>query len=386
MSTFSVNESSNRSPHLVALLVGIVALALAGLGGWFNPRRFFEGYLWAYNYWWLVSVGCLGVGLIDQLTGGGWGDAGRPFIHAGARTLPLVALGFIPIALGLDHIYPWTATGYFDGQPHTENRQWYLSAQFFVGRAAFYLSLAVILAVALTRGDARDRATAGPRRPLLGALGTVVLVLVVTFAAIDWAMSLDPHWFSTIYGGLFIVGALLSAMSFVTVGAARQARDAASNDERERDGVHDLGKLLLAMLMLWAYFSFSQFLIIYSGNLPFEAIWYTRRLSGGWQFLALLLVLLHFAVPFGLLLPREVKRNASTLAMIASGIALVRALDVYWLIVPSFEGRTLRPHWLDPVLFVGLGGIWMFVYLRSVNQRQAVRRADERWAAVRAKN
>jgi hypothetical protein len=206
-------------------------------------------------------------------------------------------------------------------------------------------------------------------------VGTVLIVLVVSFAAIDWVMSLEPDWFSTLYGGLFIVGGLLSAMCVVTTGVALDMRQWRSLSEPALGVLHDLGKLMLAMLMLWAYFAFSQFLIIYSGNLPVEAVWYTRRLGGGWQYLALLLILFHFAIPFGLLLSREAKRNPTILAAIAAGIALVRGLDVYWLIVPSLRDRGFRPHWLEPLVFVGLGGIWMFGYLHSLNRRIAA----ERW-------
>jgi hypothetical protein len=382
MSTFSPHPAPPGSRHLAALVVGIVSLALAAAGGWFNPERFFESYLWAFIYWWLISMGCLGLRLIHEMTGGAWGAVSRPFLNAAVRTLPLVALAFVPLALNLHHIYDWTASGYFDGRLHAENRQWYLTTPFFLWRAASYFAISLVLSFFLTlsrRGRTIDEA---PRfQPRLGAVGTVLMVLVVTFAAIDWVMSLEPDWFSTIYGGLFIVGGLLSAMSVVTAGAALDMRQWLSASEPALSVLHDLGKLLLAMLMLWAYFAFSQFLIIYSGNLPVEAVWYTRRTSGGWQYVALLLILLHFALPFGLLLSREAKRNPSVLAGIASGIALVRGLDVYWLVMPSMRDDGFGAHWIDPLVFIGLGGMWMFAYLRSLSRRIDTERWPEYYAS-----
>jgi hypothetical protein len=378
MSTFHGHQSHFGSAQRAALAIGVVAIALAIVPGVFDAERFFESYLWVFVYWWLISMGCLGLGLIYQMTGGAWGQVSRPFVDAGMRTLPLVAIGFIPLALNLHHVYGWTASGYFAGRPHTENRQWYLSEMFFVGRAAGYFAISLVFCFVLTRGRVDGEEGVSQRTsPRFGALGAVLTVLVVSFAATDWGMSLDPDWFSTIYGGLFVVGGLLSAMSVVAAGVALAMSRSGQLREDSTDALHDLGKLLLAMLMLWAYFAFSQFLIIYSGNLPVEAVWYTRRLAGGWQYLALLIVLLHFAVPFGLLLSREAKRNPTLLAAISMGIALVRGLDVYWLIVPSFRDSGFRLHWLDPLVFVGLGGPWVFEYLRHLNKRLIDVRSNE---------
>ena len=195
------------------------------------------------------------------------------------------------------------------------------------------------------------------------------MVLVVSLAAIDWGMSLDPDWYSTIYGALYVAGGMLTALCLVVAGVSLACWRIHRLDETSQVVLHDLGKLLLAFLMVWAYFAFSQFLIIYSGNLPVEAVWYQRRLAGGWQWLALAIVVLNFVVPFLLLLSRNLKHSPRWLGSIALGLAVAQILQLFWTIMPSFDHARFALHWLDVVVWVGLGGLWMSEFLRQLKHR-----------------
>ncbi|MGE0761171.1 MAG: hypothetical protein AB7O38_29425, partial [Pirellulaceae bacterium] len=320
--------------------------------------------------WWTLSVGCLGVTLLHQMTGGNWGYAARPFLDAGVRTLPLVAVAFLPLAFGLDHLYEWTEPDFFAGDPHAHNRAWYLQSGFFLGRAgvgfAICLALGWIMTIGVVRPDGR---MALRRLPKTGGFGCVLLANVVTLAAVDWTMSLEPHYTSTMYGALFIGAGLLGALCISVVGVAVALQATARQDDAARKSLHDLGTLTFALLMVWAYLSFSQFLITYSGNLPHAAEWYVRRLNGGWQWLGIAQMVLKFAVPFLLLLSRSLKRSPAAMAWVALGVLGMQVVEMYWVVVPAFYPDHFHLHWLDAVAFAAIGGLWLAEFSRQLQHR-----------------
>jgi hypothetical protein len=366
--------------QLAALAVGAVFLAgsFAAAYAFDNSStsadmakaRWLQAYLAGYFYFWLVSQGCLGLTLIYQMTGGRWGYAARPFFDAGIRTLPLLALGFLPIGLGLREIYAWAQPNFFADVPHSGNRAWWLEPSFFALRSAGYLIAAMLIGYIFTIGVvARDGRMTTRLAPRLAGLSTVVLAVVFSLASVDWAMTLDTSYFSTLWGGLMAVGALLLGMCVAAAGVGLVLARLARRDDDALNIAHDLGKLLLAMLMLWAYLSFSQFLITYSGNLPEEAAWYVRRLEHGWQWVALSLVVLHFATPFALLLSRDLKRSPRFVGIVALGLAATHYVDVYWIIVPAFRPQAPLPNWLDVLVPLGIGGLWFASFLRQLERR-----------------
>jgi len=358
------------------------AAAAAGLGllgcavGFFSSgEQFYRSYLFAYLFWTGLAVGCLSVTMINHLTGGVWGLLVRRPLEAGTRTFPLLAVLFLPIALGVDHLYPWAHPG--EDQLLRE-KALYLNVPFFLVRTVFYFATWVALAHFLNKWslemDNGESLRLSRRMRGLSGGGLVLLGLTITFSAVDWAMSLAPHWFSTIYGILFMVGQALSALAFVIALVALLANERPISEAVRPGTLQDLGKLLLAFTMLWAYMHFSQFLIVWSGNVAEETPFYVRRFQGGWQWAGLLLVAFHFVLPFVLLLSRDLKRNAKSMGALASGLLLVRLLDLFWLIGPDLTGHGQEApgfafHWLDVAAPVGLGGLWLLLYTRQLRKR-----------------
>jgi hypothetical protein len=207
-------------------------------------------------------------------------------------------------------------------------------------------------------------------RRLLSAGGLVILILSVTFASIDWAMSLDPAWYSSIYGASVLIGGALAGLAWVTLSfAALERRRPSESRVGSSTTLGDLGTLLLAFLMLWAYFAFSQFLIIWAGNLPEENVWYINRLRGGWQWIGLAVVVLQFAVPFLMLLSREWKQNPHSLTVIAALIFVMQFFYSLWTISPSFYLEGLFIHWADVVAPLAIGGLWVSAFVWLVRRR-----------------
>ena len=354
-----------------AAAVGILVL-LFGL--FLNPTQFFRSYLLGFLFWIGIGVGCLSILMIQYLSGGAWGVVIRRILEAGARTLRFAALFFLPLAFGLPRIYEWAGPE----AAHDEilrHKSLYLNPAFFLGRAAFYFlawgALSHFLSKWSLEMDRNPDPRLSQRLEALSGGGLVLMGLTITFSAVDWAMSLDPHWFSTIYGMLFMIGQALSALAMVIVLIALIGNEPPLLGVLRRTTVHDLGKLLLAFVMVWAYFSFSQFLIVWSGNLPEEIPWYIRRLGPGWRWLALALVVFHFFLPFLLLLSRDLKRNARALGLVAGGVLLIRLVDLFWLVGPSMQGHGhgFSVHWLDLAAVVAVGGAWLWIFAGQLKDR-----------------
>jgi hypothetical protein len=372
-------DTANQSPALeklqrLGLVVGGIFLLALAAGFATDRGQFFRSYLLGFLFWVGIGVGSLGLAMLNHLTGGLWGLVPRRFHEAAARTLPAMGLVFVPVVLGASSLYTWANPEVVAADEVLRNKAAYLNVPFFAARAVAYFAVWGLLAWLLSSWSRRqdagaDLARAGRLRGL-SAVGLVLLSLTTTFAAVDWGMSLAPHWFSTIYGVLFIVGWTLSALSFTIVLLSRLAGEEPFTTALQPVTVHDLGKLLLAFTMLWGYVNFSQFLIIWSGNLSEETPFYLRRLQGGWQVVALALLVFHFALPFALLLSRPLKRNARTLGTVAALMLVMQLVDLFWLIGPDLVGHgqgdvPLRAHWMDLAAALGLGGLWLFLFARN---------------------
>jgi len=355
------------------LIAGAVGL-LVSLAGWFfNATQFYQSYLMAYMLCLSVTLGCLALGMMHQLSGGAWGVVIRRPIGAATRVLPVMTLLFVPVLFGMSHLYIWTHADVVAHDQVLQAKRAYLNVPMFLLRTAIYFASWNAIAHFLNAWSLQQDRSADPRiaRKMqhLSAGGLLVYGLTVTFASFDWLMSLEPHWYSTIYGVLIIGGQALSAMAFLIVVLVWLSRRPPLDRIVVNAHFHDLGNLTLAFVMLWAYFSFSQYLIIWAGNLPREIAWYVNRLQTGWRFIGVALMVFHFAVPFVLLLSRTMKREGRLLALIAIGILLSRLLDLFWLIAPEFHTRGIAVNWTDIVLPLALCAIWLGCFIWQLRGR-----------------
>jgi hypothetical protein len=355
------------------LTAGFAGGLLSLVGLWLTPSQFFQSYLTAYMFVLGVTMGCLALGMVHQLSGGAWGVVLRRPIGAASRVLPVLTVLFLPIVFGMHYLYEWTNADLVARDEILQHKHTYLNTPFFLVRAATYFLVWNGLSYFLNAWSLEQDRTGDPRlarrMQLMSAGGLVAYGLTITFASFDWLMSLEPHWFSTIYGVLIIGGQGLSAMAFLIVALVWLSRRPPLGDIVVPSHFHDLGNLMLAFVMLWAYFSFSQYLIIWSGNLPEEIAWYLHRLQTGWRFIGLTLVVLHFVAPFCLLLSRRVKREAELIVIVAAGILIARVVDLFWLVAPEFHRQGVAVSWLDIVLQLSLGAVWLGCFVWQLRGR-----------------
>ncbi len=354
-----------RSYRLVPLALGAAVVGgTAAVWGWqYHRAGWWPAYLLAWQYWAGFTLGSLAILLLHNLTGGAWGGPVRSALRAAAACLPLVALLFVPLALKPSEIYEWADPSHVERDPILQHKARYLNVDAFRIRAAVYFAVWFTLEILLSwqrRRQPRPGELAEKRLRRFSGQGLALHGLAVTFASIDWLMSLEPHWFSTIYGVIWFASQGLAALAFAIVIAswAPQMRAAAPHDP-QRDALHDLGKLLLAFVMFWAYVAFSQFFIIWYGNLPEEVVWYVKRFERPWGAVAVAIALLHFAAPFVLLLSRELKRDPRLLGALAMGLLVVHWIDALWQVAPA---TAARPWWLDASLTAAVGGAWLLVF------------------------
>jgi hypothetical protein len=362
----------------VALVVGTVGVAVCAAGLAVPDVRVhvFRAWLVAFCLTTGVALGSLVVLMLQYLTGGDWGFILRRPLEAATRTLPLAALFYLPIAFALPYLYEWADPAAVAVDKHLQHKALYLNVPFALARAAVYFGIWNLLAWLLNSWSRRQDTARDMRIHKwcenLSAPGMVLYVVTITFASIDWAMSLEPEWYSTIYGAMFGMGQVLSGFAFCIAVLMLVSKKPEVDALLSGGNLRDLGSLLLAFVMVWAYLSFSQFLLIWSGNLPEEVPWYVYRLKGGWQYLGLLLVVFHFALPFVLLLSTDVKRDRTRLAAVALLVLGMRAVDLVWLIVPAFHHHkeAVDPPVLSRFIYlaavVGVGGLWFAYYLRQL--------------------
>jgi hypothetical protein len=357
-----------------ALTVGVIGLVLCAIGAIFDSQQFFRSYLLGWLFWLGVAVGCLPLMLLHHQTGGAWGFVIRRALEAGTRTLVyFIPLG-IPLVFGLRALFAWANPDVVAADHLLQHRAGYLNVPFFLVRTAIYLGLWMFVAWRINSWSLEQDRTGDVRlqrkMQLLSGPGIVIYFLSATFFSFDWVMSLDPHWYSTLYGALWVVGQGLSAFAFVIVVLFhRISEHKPISDVMKPDIYQDLGKLMLAFVMVWMYFSFSQFLIIWSGNLPEEITYYLDRSRGGWPLIAALLVFGGFVLPFCLLLSRNLKRNARGLALVAFVVFCMRFVDVIWAVVPNFHKDGVALHPLDLAAPVGIGGIFVWAFFAQLRTR-----------------
>jgi hypothetical protein len=388
-----IRQSEALAPRLDgyrrrALIVGIAGLAVTLFGYVSQQEQFYQSWLLGFSFWISVTLGCLLILFIHHLAGGRWGFAIRRMLEAGTQTWLLMAVAGIPVLLGMHSLYHWTHAEAIDAV--LEHKLPYLNEPFFIIRYGLYFVIWGVLSTLLVRWsrtqDKQAETWPTNRTQMLSGPGLVLLTLTGTFASVDWVMSLEPHWFSTIFSAIYLIGGGLATWSLAAIVGVSLARHEPLSTLLTNERLRDLGTFMLGFTMLWAYTSFSQLLIIWSANLPEEITWYYTRLQGGWVYLGYALIGFHFFVPFLLLISSRIKARLPILVSVACGLIFMRLVDLYWITAPAFKGGgdalvapSAMPHWLDLTAPIGIGGLWLFVFFTQLKKGSLVPLNDPRF-------
>lgn len=363
-----------RRIQMRSLVIGLVFTLLTVIAAWTAPhRQFWHAYLLGFMGWLGLSLGSMAFLMLWYLTGGRWGITARRIVEAAMRTLPLMAVLFIPLAVGARWLYDWADPNKLaHGRELHEVKLVYLNLTAYRLRGILYFVLWLGLGYLLSKWSGEQDhplvRNLSRRFSRLSSAGVIIYAFTLTFAAIDWVMSLDASWISTVYGLIFLTGQVLIAICFLVVVETMLANYQLFSEVLTANNLADHGNLMLTFVMLWAYMSFSQLLIIWSGNLPEEIRWYLPRWHNDWQFVGLSLAGLHFALPFALLLSAPRKRNAHRLVKVAVWLFLMRWVDLFWFIEPS-EHSHFFVDWLDIVIPVAMGGFWLAYFFYNLRSR-----------------
>lgn len=380
MSTTGTSETYTASgtplPGLkqFGMIAGVLGVVLAVAGFFMSGAdRFYQAYLVAYTFWMGVILGSMALLMVQYLTGGVWGIILRRPFEAAVRTMPIMTVLFIPIVLGMHSLYEWSHEGITETDPLIAAKALYLNTPFFLGRQVFYFVVWNVIGHLLVKWSNEHDRTGDPalidKLSKVSGAGLLIYGITLTFAMTDWTMSVNPHWFSTIWGMLYVGGQGLSAFAFGIVVLVMLAGTSPLDRVLTKHHFHDLGKFLFAFLMLWAYLSFSQFIIIWSANIPEEIPHYLDRWENSYKFLSIFIIVGHFIIPYALLLSRDLKRNMGKLRIIATWILCARVADYYWHVVPELQKGGLSISLLDVALPLALGGIFISLFVSNLGGR-----------------
>ncbi len=370
-----------------ALVVGVAGLAVGVLLALIAGSDFFESYLYAFLFWIGLPLGCLVLLLTNHLAGGPWGALIQRPLEAGASLLPLMALFFIPLVFATGGLYLWTDAVYLEAHPSVAWKSWYLNTPFWIVRAAIYFLTWILIARSYLRNsaqqdeDAADGGRLGYQMKSRAGLSIIMYVMTMTLAAVDWGMSLTPVWWSGIYGVIFMISQAITAIAFIIgVMAIVAARNERVNALLTAKRLQDLGNFLMAFTVFWAYTSISQLIILWSNNVVETNTWYVLRFGPGWSIVGLFLLFFGFFAPFLVLLSRWVKRKRRALVLVSMWAIVVQLTNMFFFIIPTYgrSGFALRP--LDIILIVGIGGLVLFFFLRSLASRPVLPVNDPRLA------
>lgn len=351
-----------------ALIVGIVGLLIAASGFFVDRQQFFFSYLTAFSFWVTITLGGLFFTLIHNVTHAMWSTALRRILETIMMTIPVMALLSIPVLLGIHDLYHWSHADAVAGDALLQKKAAYLNIPFFVIRTAFYFAVWFLLARGLYKISIQQDESFDPEQKeklrRRSAPGILLFALTITFAAFDWLMSLDPHWYSTIFGVYIFAGSFLSAIAVVVLIIASLHKRNILNDTITVEHYHDLGKFLFSFTVFWGYMAFSQYFLIWYANIPEETIWFRHRWEGSWKVITLVLVFGHFLIPFLALMTRAAKRNFNFMKFMAYWILAMHFIDLYWIILPTLHHHGIQFSWIDVAALAGIGGIFVSFFWR----------------------
>lgn len=373
-SPFDVSPDLKRDLQRVftrTLGAGIILGIASIVGAILSPGDFFHSYLMGYLFWLGLTLGSMGILMLQYLTSGAWGVMTRRALESASRTLPLCAILFIPVAIGIPWLYDWAHADLVKNIYVLRHRAVYMNPTMYIGRAILFFVVWLIIMYFLNKWSLEQDETGGLEQKLvrLSAPGLLIYVFTISYATIDWAESLENNWFSTIWGFLFVAREGLAAFAFLIIVMALLSQREPFSHIFKPKHLHDLGKLLLVFVMLWAYFEFSQLVVVWSGNLTDEIPWYLHRFATSWGWLGVMLIVLEFIVPFLLLLSRPLKRNVVALCCVVGLIIFMRWVDLMWIVMPQYYQRGFRLTWMNIVVPASIGCLWIAVFVWQLQKR-----------------
>jgi hypothetical protein len=367
-----LREDLSRGQN-IAFAIGGVSILLTAVQLFLNPAQFYRSWMVGFLFAFGAGLGSLALLMLQYMTGGGWGMLVRRQLEAGSRTLPYLTILFIPIVFGLGHLYEWTDAAKVQANPILREKSAYLNVTWWIIRTIIVFVIWNGYAFVLNRLSAKEEQTGdiSISKRLMGwsGVGLLIYVLSLTSAGVDWIMSMNATWFSTIFGLILLATQGLTIVSTVIITTTLLMREPPLSGVVQKRHLHDIGKLLFMFTLFWTYVSFSQLLIIWAGNLPKEITWYIDRMNGGWGFIATLLLFFQWMLPFLILLSQDVKKNPKTIRFMAIWIIVIRLVDMIWLIEPNFHSQHLYISWSDITAPIGFGGLWVGIYLMQLKQR-----------------
>ncbi len=360
----------------IALIIGILGLVLSAVGWFSDSKQFYHSYLVSFVFWVSIALGGLFFVMLHHLVNANWSVVLRRFGESMMMTLPFMGLLFIPIIIGVGELFHWSDTELVANDHLLKGKAGYLNYTFFIIRAVLYFLIWTILAVMLNRLSMKQNISANfeqiKKFRTISAPGMILFAFTLTFAAFDWLMSLDAHWYSTIFGVYVFAGSFLAMLSLTSFLVIRLQNNGVLTKAITKEHYHDLGKLIFAFIIFWGYMAFSQYFLIWYGNIPEETIWFLHRWEGSWKIVSLIIVFGHFIIPFFMLFPQTIKRNKIVMTIMTLWILVMHWIDIYWLVMPSLSHHGVHLSWIDLVAFIGIGGIFLYVFWRFFTQHPLV--------------
>lgn len=366
-----------------ALLVGIAGLLLSAVGLFINAEQFYFAYLTAFVFWFTIAIGGLFFTLLGHLTGAVWSVVLRRITEALGVVLIFLAILFIPLLFGMHELFHWSDTEAVAYDALLQKKSGYLNVPFFIIRALFYFTVwfaltRVLYKNSLQQDQAADGTALAEKMRRISAPGTILFALTLTFASFDWIMSIDAHWYSTIFGVYIFSGSYLAVNAFLVILLQYFRRHRILTDVVTGEHFHDLGRLLFTFVIFWAYIAGAQYFLIWYANIPEETVWYLHRWQGSWKYVSLFIIAFHFVIPFFVLLFRAAKRNSLVLQIMAGLLLVMHWFDLYWLIMPSLHHYGPHWSWLDVTTLVGIGGVFLSLLIRQIARQPLVPTGDPR--------
>lgn len=352
-----------------SLWIGLAGLAASAAGYFLNQKQFFFSWLTSFAFWGTIAVGGLFFTQLHHLVGAKWSVVIRRISETVMSVLPVLALFALPLIAGIGVLYPWSHPEHVVHDPILMSKAPFLNVPFFIVRLVLYVGVWAVLSWLLYKTSlAQDGSNTDlrPRLRKISAPGMLLFAFTLTFAAFDWLMSLEPHWFSTIYGVYVFAGVVVAVVSFLTLMILVLKCRGVLADTITVEHYHDLGKLLFAFTVFWAYIAFSQFFLIWYANFPEETTFFHHRWTGTWKCVSTTLVLGRFVLPFLILMNREPKRNPRVLWVICPFLLAMHWLDLYWLVMPNLHHDGAHFSWIDAATFVGIGGIFLWIFWKRL--------------------